>query len=74
MRRGLRQQLDYTPAKFSKRLIIRRKYVKRDEAHQAPLIAPLDTLAERSLAAPGLLAQIIVSSRAERDSQPQAAA
>jgi len=33
----------------------------RDEPHQAPVIAPLDTLAERSLAAPGLLAQIIMA-------------
>lgn len=55
------EQLDFTPARFSKRRIIRRKYVKRDEPHQAPVIAALDTLAERSLAAPGLLAQIIVS-------------
>ena len=55
------EQLDYTPARFSKRRIIRRKYVKRDEPHQAPVIASLDTLAERSLAAPGLLAQIIVA-------------
>jgi transposase len=54
-------QLDFTPPKFTKRLIIRRKYVKRDEPHQAPVIAPLDTLAERSIAAPGLLAQIIVA-------------
>jgi transposase len=55
------EQLDYAPAKFSKRRIVRPKYVKRDEAHKAPVIAPLDTLAERSLAAPGLLAQIIVA-------------
>ena len=55
------EQLDFTPAKFSKRLIIRRKYVKRDEPHTAPIIADLDTLAERSIAAPGLLAQIIVA-------------
>lgn len=55
------EQLDYTPAKFSRRRIVRRKYVKRDEGHKAPVIAALDTLAERSLAAPGLLAQIIVA-------------
>lgn len=55
------EQLDYTPAKFSKRRIIRRKWVKRDEAHKAPIIADLDTLAQRSIAAPGLLAQIIVA-------------
>lgn len=55
------EQLDYTPAKFSRRRIIRRKYVRRDEPHQAPVIAALDTLQERSLAAPGLLAHIIVA-------------
>ena len=68
------EQLDYQPARFLRRRIIRRKYVKRDEPHKAPIIAPLNTLQERSIAAPGLLAQIIVASRAERDSQPQAAA
>jgi transposase len=55
------EQLDCAPPKFSRRLIIRRKYVKRDEPHQAPLIAKLDTLADRSTAAPGLLAQIVVA-------------
>lgn len=55
------EQLDYTPAKFSKRRIIRIKYAKRDEPHQPPILAALDTLADGSLAAPGLLAQIIVA-------------
>lgn len=55
------EQLDYTPARFSKRRIIRRKWVRRDNPCQSPVIAQLDTLAERSLAAPGLLAQIIVA-------------
>ena len=55
------EQLDYQRAKFTKRRIIRPKYVKRDEPQKAPVIAELDTLAERSLAAPGLLAQIIVA-------------
>ena len=54
------EQLDYEPAKFLRRRIIRRKYVKREEPHQPPVIAPLTTLQERSLAAPGLLAAIIV--------------
>jgi transposase len=54
-------QLDFSPARFTKRLIIRRKYVKRDEPHTAPVIAELDTLAQRSIAAPGLLAQVIVA-------------
>jgi transposase len=55
------EQLDYKPARFFRRRIIRRKYVKRDEPYQAPIIAPLNTLQERSIAAPGLLAQIIVA-------------
>jgi transposase len=55
------EQLDYEPARFLRRRIIRRKYVKCDEPHQAPIIAPLNTLQERSIAAPGLLAQIIVA-------------
>ena len=55
------EQLDYEPARFLRRRIIRKKYVKRDEPHQAPIIAPLNTLQERSIAAPGLLAQIIVA-------------
>jgi hypothetical protein len=52
------EQLDYQPARFLRRRIIRKKYVKRDEPHQAPIIAPLTTLQERSIAAPGLLAQV----------------
>jgi transposase len=55
------EQLDYQPPRFFRRRIIRRKYVKRDEPHRAPIIAPLNTLQERSIAAPGLLAQIIVA-------------
>ncbi|SKB09460.1 Transposase [Prosthecobacter debontii] len=54
------EQLDYEPAKFLRRRIIRPKYVKREEPHQPPIIAPLTTLQERSIAAPGLLAAIIV--------------
>jgi len=55
------EQLDYQPARFFRRRLIRRKYVRRDAPHQAPVIAPLNTLQERSIAAPGLLAQIIVA-------------
>lgn len=55
------EQLDYQPARYFRRRIIRKKYVKRDEPHQAPVIAPLHTLQERSIAGPGLLAHIIVS-------------
>ncbi len=54
------EQLDYEPARFLRRRLIRRKYLKREEPHLPPVIAPLNTLQERSLAAPGLLAAIIV--------------
>ena len=54
------EQLDYEPARFLRRRIIRRKYVKREEPHLPPVIASLTTLQERSLAAPGLLAALIV--------------
>ena len=56
------EQLDYEPARFFRRRLIRRKYVRRSESHLAPVIAPLPpSLQERCLAAPGLLAQIIVA-------------
>ena len=56
------EQLDYEPARFLRRRIIRKKYVHRVELDQAPVIAPLpECLQERGLAAPGLLAQVLVS-------------
>ena len=56
------EQLDYEPARFLRRRTIRRKYVSRTEPERAPVIAPLPAcLQERSLAAPGLLAHIVVS-------------
>lgn len=53
-------QLDYSPPRYFRRRIIRKKYVKKSEPHQPPIIAPLHTLQERSIAGPGLLAHIIV--------------
>lgn len=44
---------------MGRRQIVRRKWVKKDEPHKAPVIAQLDTLQERSIAAPSLLAYII---------------
>jgi hypothetical protein len=45
------EQLDYQPAKFFRRQIIRRKYVSVEEVDQAPLIAPLpQSLQERCVA------------------------
>ena len=56
------EQLDYEPGRFLKRRVVRRKYVHRAQLDQAPVIAPLPAcLQERGLAAPGLLAHILVS-------------
>lgn len=56
------EQLDYEPGRFIRRRLIRRKYVHRRQIEAAPVIAPLpDKLQERCIAAPGLLAQILVS-------------
>jgi transposase len=56
------EQLDYEPARFLRRRLIRRKYVSRPEPQASPVIAELPSmLQQRSTVAPGLLAQIIVS-------------
>jgi transposase len=56
------ETLDYEPARFFRRRLIRRKSVERLELDQPPLIAPLpESLQQRCVAAPGLLAQLIVS-------------
>jgi len=54
------EQLDYEPARFFKRRIVRRKFVRRDHPFAAPIIAPLHTLQDRCIAAPGLIAAIVV--------------
>lgn len=55
------EQLDYEPGRFLRRRLIRRKYVHRTRDDAVPLIAPLpERLLDRSLPAPGLLAQILV--------------
>ena len=54
------EQLDYEPARFFKRRLIRRKYARREQPFAAPIIAPLETLQDRCLAAPGLIAAVIV--------------
>jgi len=55
------EQLDYEPARFIRRRLIRPKYVRRGDADSVPIIAPLPAkLQERCIAAPGLLAQIVV--------------
>lgn len=56
------EPLDYEPARFLRRRLIRRKYVRRGEADAVPVIAPLpESLQERCLAAPGLLAHILIA-------------
>ena len=55
------EQLDYEPAKFLRRRLIRNKYVSRKDLDLAPVIAELPpSLQERCIAAPGLLAAIVV--------------
>jgi len=54
------EQLDFKPAEFFKRRLVRRKYVRREQPFAAPIIAPLRTLQDRCLAAPGLIAAVIV--------------
>jgi transposase len=56
------EQLDYEPGRLLRRRTVRRKYVHRTEVDATPIIAPLpECLQERGLAAPGLLAHVIVS-------------
>jgi transposase len=55
------EQLDFEPARFLRRRTVRRKYVHRVDLNRAPLMAPLpERLLDRSLPAPGLLAQVLV--------------
>jgi transposase len=55
------EQLDYEPARFLRRRTVRKKYVHRTDADHAPVIAALpERLQDRSLPAPGLIAQILV--------------
>ena len=56
------EMLDYRPGKFFRRQIIRRKFVRKEQTELPPVIAPLpESLQQRCIAAPGLLAQVIVS-------------
>jgi len=56
------EQLDFEPARFLRRRTVRRKYVHRVDPDQPPVIAPLpECLQERGLAAPGLLAHVLVA-------------
>ena len=55
------EQLDYRPAQFLKRRLIRRKYARIDNVYAPPVMAPLPPgLQERCLATPDLIAQVVV--------------
>ena len=56
------ERLDYEPARFLRRRTVRPKYVQRGVLDAVPVIAPLPpAILERSIVAPGLLAQIVVA-------------
>lgn len=56
------ERLDYEPARFLRRRTVRPKYVRRAVLDAVPVIAPLPpAILERSIVAPGLLAQIVVA-------------
>jgi transposase len=56
------RQLDYQPGKFFWQETVRPKYVRRAQRALPPMIAPApERVAAGSLAAPGLLAQLLVS-------------
>jgi transposase len=58
--------LDYEPARFIRRRTVRPKYVHRKQIDAVPVIAPLpESLQERCIAAPGLIAQILVGKYAD---------
>ncbi|HET7751103.1 MAG TPA: IS66 family transposase [Terriglobales bacterium] len=55
------EQLDYEPARYFRRRLVRRTYVSKVEPDNAPVTAPLPpTLQERCIATPALLAQVAV--------------
>lgn len=63
------EQLDYTPGYFSKRRLVRRRFVRIDSPFAAPVIAPLPPCPqERCLATPDLIAQVVAAKYA--DHQP----
>ncbi len=56
------EQLDYEPARFVRRRLIRRKYVSKQDRDSAPVLAPLPAmLQQRCGITPNLLAHLLVS-------------
>ena len=64
--REVLEQLDYIPGKFLRRLTIRPKYTRRDNTEEPPVIEPAPPrILERGVAAPGLLAHLLISKYAD---------
>lgn len=60
------EHLDYEPARFLRRRLIRRKFVRRGDAEATPIVAPLPPcLQERGLPTAGLLAQVLIAKYAD---------
>ncbi len=60
------EELDLVPAKFIKRLYIRKKYVSRQRPTEAPVIGPLPSrLIEKGIPGAGLLVHILLSKYAD---------
>lgn len=60
------RQLDFQPAKFFWRETVRPRYVRADDRSQPPVVAPAPVrVSDRCLAAPGLLAHLLVSKYAD---------
>jgi transposase len=60
------RQLDFQPSKFFWRETVRPKYVRADDRSLPPVVAPAPVrVADRCLAAPGLLAHLLVSKYAD---------
>lgn len=60
------RQLDFQPAKFFWRETVRPKYVRAADRSHPPVVAPAPVrVADRCLAAPGLLAHLLVSKYAD---------
>ena len=55
------RQLDYEPARYVCRKIIRKRYARIELPHLPPVIAPLPVMLERGKAGPGLLASILTA-------------
>jgi transposase len=64
--REVSRQLDYQPGKFFWVETVRPKYVRRDQRLLPPIVAPAPArVADHCLAAPGLLAHLLVSKYAD---------